>query len=177
MVNPLFLKSKGCRCLVWCRFPTGKETHGSRTISRQLVSAKYWANATYIVKYHGSLRQTMEKSGIFTSESAHTAYTKIRVMLPSLAKGSLRLVFLLRSERNCEPAQEETMASKRLTIPQRKEIFQALVATQDMVHNVRKSYEVITEKFEITESQLKQIEDEGLDKEWPPLCELMEEAV
>ena len=69
------------------------------------------------------------------------------------------------------------MASKRLTIPQRKEIFQALVATQDMVHNVRKSYEVITEKFEITETQLKQIEDEGLDKEWPPLCELMEEAV
>ncbi len=69
------------------------------------------------------------------------------------------------------------MASKRLTIPQRKEIFQALVAAQDTVHNVRKSYEVITGKFEITESQLKQIEDEGLDKEWPPLCEIMEEAV
>jgi hypothetical protein len=69
------------------------------------------------------------------------------------------------------------MASKRLTIPQRKEIFHALVAAQDMVHNVRKSYEMITEKYEITESQLKQIEDEGLDKEWPPLCELMEEAV
>ena len=68
------------------------------------------------------------------------------------------------------------MASKRLTIPQRKEIFQALVATQDMVHNVRKSYEVITEKFEITESQLKQIEDEGLRKNGRP-CELMEEAV
>ncbi len=69
------------------------------------------------------------------------------------------------------------MASKRLTIPQRKEIFQALVATQDAVHNVRKSYEVVTERFDITASQLKQIEDEGLDKEWPPLCELMEEAV
>ncbi len=69
------------------------------------------------------------------------------------------------------------MATKRLSIPQRKEIFQALVSAQDMVHNVRKSYELITEKFEISESQLKQIEDEGLDKEWPPLCELMEEAV
>jgi hypothetical protein len=69
------------------------------------------------------------------------------------------------------------MASKRLTIPQRKEIFQALVSTQDTVHNVRKSYEVVTVKFEITESQLKQIEDEGLDKEWPPLSELLEEAV
>ena len=42
------------------------------------------------------------------------------------------------------------MASKRLTIPQRKEIFQDLVATQDSIHNVRKSYEVVTEKFEIT---------------------------
>src|ERR1700704_6527119 len=117
--------------------------HWPRFLRRQLVSAKYWANAAYIVKYHGTLRQTMEKSGIFTSESAHTAYTKNRVMLPSLEKGPLRLVFLVRSERNCEPAQEETMASKRLTIPQRKEIFQALVATQDMVHNVRKSSEVV----------------------------------
>jgi hypothetical protein len=98
----------------------------------------------------------MEKSGIFSSESTLSEYTE---------KGG-RL-----------PREEETMASKRLTIPQRKEIFQALVSTQDMVHNVRKSYELITEKFEITESQLKQIEDEGLDKEWPPLCELMEEAV
>jgi hypothetical protein len=148
-----------------------------RHASRQLVSAKYWANAAYIVNYHGTLRQTMEKSGIFTSESAPTAYTKNRVLLTSPANEPFRLVFWVRSERKCKPAQEETMASKRLTIPQRKEIFQALVATQDMVHNVRKSYEVVTEKFEITESQLKQIEDEGLDKEWPPLCELMEEAV
>ncbi|MCI0640049.1 MAG: hypothetical protein L0Y72_23375 [Gemmataceae bacterium] len=64
------------------------------------------------------------------------------------------------------------MASKRLTIPQRKEIFQDLVATQDSGSNVRKSYEAITEKYEITENQLKQIEEEGLDKEWPPLCEV-----
>lgn len=69
------------------------------------------------------------------------------------------------------------MASKRLTIPQRKEIFQELVATQDSIHNVRKSYEVITEKFEISESQLKQIEEEGLEKEWPPLCEIISEAI
>lgn len=69
------------------------------------------------------------------------------------------------------------MASKRLTIPQRKEIFQALVDAQDTLHNVRKSYEEITERFQITENQLKQIEDEGLDKEWPPLAELLEEAV
>jgi hypothetical protein len=69
------------------------------------------------------------------------------------------------------------MASKRLTIPQRKEIFQDLVSTQDSVHNVRKSYEIVTGKFEITESQLKQIEEEGLEKEWPPLCEIASEAI
>lgn len=69
------------------------------------------------------------------------------------------------------------MPAKRLTIQQRKEIFHALVATQDSIHNVRKSYEMVTEQFEITENQLRQIEDEGLDKEWPPLTEAIPEAV
>ena len=39
------------------------------------------------------------------------------------------------------------MPAKRLTIQQRKEIFHALVATQDTIHNVRKSYEMVTEQF------------------------------
>jgi hypothetical protein len=69
------------------------------------------------------------------------------------------------------------MPAKRLTIQQRKEIFHALVAAQDSIHNVRKSYEMVTEQFEITENQLRQIEDEGLDKEWPPLTEAVPEAV
>ncbi len=69
------------------------------------------------------------------------------------------------------------MPAKRLTIQQRKDIFHKLVATQDNVHNVRKSYEMVTEEFEITENQLRQIEDEGLDKEWPPLTEAVSEAV
>ena len=68
------------------------------------------------------------------------------------------------------------MPTKRLTMPQRQEIFLALVHTQDLVHNVRKSYQVITEKFEITERQLREIEDEGLDKEWPPLSEAVQEV-
>jgi hypothetical protein len=64
------------------------------------------------------------------------------------------------------------MSAKRLTMEQRKEIFRALVSTQDIQPgNVRKSYEVVTEKFAITSAQLKQIEDEGVDKEWPPLNE------
>ena len=75
-----------------------------------------------------------------------------------------------------DPQAENPMA-KRLTIDQRKEIFHNLVATQDAIHNVRKSYEMVTEQFAITEYQLKQIEEEGLDKEWPPLAEILSEAV
>ena len=59
---------------------------------------------------------------------------------------------------------------------QRQEIFKDLVMTQDVVLNVRKSYQVVTEKFEITDAQLRQIEDEGLDKEWPPLSEAVQEV-
>ena len=68
------------------------------------------------------------------------------------------------------------MRAKRLTLQQRQEIFKELVMTQDVVTNVRKSYQIVTEKFEITDAQLRQIEDEGLDKEWPPLSEAVQEV-
>ena len=68
------------------------------------------------------------------------------------------------------------MTPKRLTTQQRQEIFHALVTTQDVVLNVRKSYEVITERFEISDTQLRQIEDEGIDNEWPPLSEAIQEV-
>lgn len=60
---------------------------------------------------------------------------------------------------------------RRLSTEEKKEIFSHLVATQDEVHNVRKSYEVVTEHFSISEEQLRAIEEEGLDNEWPPLSE------
>jgi hypothetical protein len=63
------------------------------------------------------------------------------------------------------------MASRTLTTDQRKEIFLNLVETQDALNSVRKSYEMVTERFEITEAELRRIEEEGLDKEWPPLSE------
>jgi hypothetical protein len=68
------------------------------------------------------------------------------------------------------------MPTKRLTLQQRRDIFRELVASQDLGTPVRRSYEVITERFEITEAQLRQIEDEGLEKEWPPLNEAMQEV-
>jgi hypothetical protein len=67
------------------------------------------------------------------------------------------------------------MRAKRLTLQQRRDIFHALVTTQDVVLNVPRSRQIVTERFEITEAQLRQIEDEGLEKEWPPLSEAVEE--
>jgi hypothetical protein len=68
------------------------------------------------------------------------------------------------------------MPTKRLTLQQRRDIFRDLVATQDLGMPVRRSYQIITEKYEITDVQLRQIEDEGLEKEWPPLNEAMQEV-
>jgi hypothetical protein len=71
---------------------------------------------------------------------------------------------------------ECAMRAKRLTLQQRREIFHSLVTTQDMVPNVPRSRQIVTEKFDISEAQLRQIEDEGLDKEWPPLSEAVQEV-
>jgi hypothetical protein len=68
------------------------------------------------------------------------------------------------------------MATKRLTLQQRQEIFYDLVMTQDVVTNVPRSREIVTEKFDISETQLRQIEEEGLDKEWPPLSEAVQKV-
>jgi crotonobetainyl-CoA:carnitine CoA-transferase CaiB-like acyl-CoA transferase len=59
--------------------------------------------------------------------------------------------------------------SKRLTLDRRKEIFRDLVQTQDVVSNVPRSRQMVAKKFGITEGQLKQIEDEGIERQWPPL--------
>jgi hypothetical protein len=64
------------------------------------------------------------------------------------------------------------MRAKRLTIQQRKEIFHALVTTQDSgLMTVPQSVQHVSKQFEITEAQLRQIQDEGIEKEWPPLDE------
>ena len=68
------------------------------------------------------------------------------------------------------------MRAKRLTLQQRRDIFRDLVATQDLGMPVRRSYQIVTERHEITDAQLRQIEDEGLDKEWPPLDEAVQKA-
>jgi hypothetical protein len=56
-----------------------------------------------------------------------------------------------------------------LSEPRRREIFEALVDAQDHDMTVAQSRKLIRERFSVTESQLRQIEEEGLDREWPPL--------
>jgi hypothetical protein len=63
------------------------------------------------------------------------------------------------------------MRTKRLTTQQKQEIFQDLVLTQDMVSDVPRSRQMMTEKHDISEEQLRSIEEEGLENEWPPLSE------
>ena len=64
------------------------------------------------------------------------------------------------------------MRAKRLTIQQRREIFRALVDTQDRgTMSVADSLKHVVDEHEISEEQLRQIQDEGIEKEWPPLNE------
>jgi DNA-directed RNA polymerase sigma subunit (sigma70/sigma32) len=66
------------------------------------------------------------------------------------------------------------MASKRLTVAQRREIFQTLVATQDEGQmSVPQSLEHVSKQFDITDAQIRQIQDEGIEKQWPPLDEVV----
>ena len=51
----------------------------------------------------------------------------------------------------------------------RKEIFLALVDAQDEEMPVDLSRRVVAERFGVSEGQVRQIEREGLDNDWPPL--------
>jgi hypothetical protein len=73
--------------------------------------------------------------------------------------------------------EENAVRAKRLTLQQRRDIFRSLVTTQDLgVMPVSQSRQTVMKQFEITDSQLRQIEDEGLEKEWPPLNEAVQEV-
>jgi hypothetical protein len=58
---------------------------------------------------------------------------------------------------------------KELPESVRKEIFLALVEAQDHEMSVAQSRKLIAERFGVSDTQLRQIEREGLDREWPPL--------
>jgi hypothetical protein len=58
---------------------------------------------------------------------------------------------------------------QQLTEERRKEIFFALVAAQDHDVGVANSRKQIEERFGVSEAQVRQIEREGLQNQWPPL--------
>jgi hypothetical protein len=59
------------------------------------------------------------------------------------------------------------MASKKLPIQKRKDIFLALVAAQDThTMTVGDTQRQVQMDFAITESQLEEIIEEGVEKEW-----------
>jgi hypothetical protein len=60
-------------------------------------------------------------------------------------------------------------AENSLTEPRRKEIFLALVNAQDHEMSAEQSRKFIVERFGITESQVRHIDREGIDNDWPPL--------
>jgi hypothetical protein len=69
------------------------------------------------------------------------------------------------------------MPSKRLTVQQRRQIFRTLVDTQDTrTMSVRESKDHVMQQFDISDDQLEQIVDEGVEKEWPPLNEPVSKA-
>ena len=61
------------------------------------------------------------------------------------------------------------MPEPHLSESQRKEVFQALVEARDRALTVSASRKEVAVRFGLSEPRVRQIEEEGLDKEWPPL--------
>jgi hypothetical protein len=60
-------------------------------------------------------------------------------------------------------------AHKALSLELRKEVFHALVEAQDSKMTVPQSRKATAERFNLTEKQVRQIEQEGVNGDWPPL--------
>jgi hypothetical protein len=52
---------------------------------------------------------------------------------------------------------------------QRKDVFRALVEAQDGGMSVEQSRRYVAERFGVTAGQVRQVEREGMDNDWPPL--------
>jgi hypothetical protein len=68
------------------------------------------------------------------------------------------------------------MPASRIAPERRQRIFQALVKLQDNGQTVLRSRAQIAARFQVTYSQIRQIEDEGIEQEWPPLAHSSETA-
>ena len=61
------------------------------------------------------------------------------------------------------------MTDEILSLERRQDVFAALVNAEDNGVPVRQSRKLISERFGICEGQVRLIEREGLDNNWPPL--------
>ncbi len=59
---------------------------------------------------------------------------------------------------------------KALSLEERMQVFLALVEAQDGEMTVAQSRQAVAERFGVTEQQVRQVEREGLDGNWPPLA-------
>lgn len=63
----------------------------------------------------------------------------------------------------------EDNPAKKFSLDQRRRIFLDLVSAQDAHVAVAVSRQTVMSEHGLTDEQLKAIEEEGIDKEWPPL--------
>jgi hypothetical protein len=61
------------------------------------------------------------------------------------------------------------MADRKLSREQRMEVFKALVEAQDGKMSIAQSRKEVAQRFGISDRQLRRIEQEGVDADWPPL--------
>jgi hypothetical protein len=61
------------------------------------------------------------------------------------------------------------MADRTLSQAERMEVFLALVEAQDSAMTVAQSRKAVAERFGIEQEQVRRIEREGLEGNWPPL--------
>jgi hypothetical protein len=59
--------------------------------------------------------------------------------------------------------------TEELAEDRRKEIFLAIVEAQDRDMDVDQSRKFVIERYGVNESQVRLIEREGMDNDWPPL--------
>jgi hypothetical protein len=60
-------------------------------------------------------------------------------------------------------------ADQSLSEDRRREIFLVLVNAQDQEMSVEQSRKLVAEQFDISQSQVRTIEREGIERQWPPL--------
>lgn len=64
---------------------------------------------------------------------------------------------------------DQQTSADALTVERRRAIFRAVVEAQDGGATVVASRSAAAEKFAVSEGQVKSIEREGLENQWPPL--------